>query len=403
MADIDSELADARAALDGGDAARALAGLRAVLDYPGRLDGALAWVSAMELLCAAGAALYGGELAEKAQAAVDGSDGAALYELGVALGERGLYATAATVLARANRLAPGSEALVAELASSLEHAGLHAAACDKLREASELLKGSFVLRYLLGWNGALARDLDETRRQLPTLADGADEDERAMAARLAGMLARADAVGWVSALDGRDARGWHFVINGGVVLALPGDGGRFDGGDGAARARDTLERLRVVVGAWSVTVPRVFLLPDPASAALGEAAATLLGAPTAPWPPGGSDEPGLVAAYDLATLPRAILPTLQPHRTGQILWQHAACAVENQPIASDVVGFLYERNTPPAVDGLAAAIAAAEAPALADRDDLTGFARACASVSAPEHAAGAFRSTGLRRRQWAVR
>ena len=143
------------------------------------------------------------------------------------------------------------------------------------------------------------------------------------------------------------------------------------------------------------------------------------------WDSETTDDPGVIVAYDLDGAGPDLLMQLQPHRPGQVLWEHASRWVVDRPVAADLVTYVYQYNVAPwaersVVDGktgetvrtnadespaevIGARIAAHEVPAteLADRDTLAAFAKACATVQrAGEPAAGALREQGLRPRQW---
>ncbi len=111
----------------------------------------------------------------------------------------------------------GDPELLAELCAALEASQLNAEAVRWLEQSPAARQGSFLLRYLLAWNAAMSGDLARAQNELPTLAP-ADADERAMQHRISGFIARADTIATASPLDGRDLRGWHFAINGSVLL-----------------------------------------------------------------------------------------------------------------------------------------------------------------------------------------
>jgi hypothetical protein len=288
---------------------------------------------------------------------------------------------------------------------------------------------SFVLRYLLGWNATMMGDLGRVRAQMPALAHPNDANERAMVHRLAGVLTRADVVAHTTKLDRRDLRGWHFVLNGSVLLHLSPYG--FDDGmngryaytqDSESMCHEALVRLRHAFISLDVSPTLVLTLGDPDSLALGTAAARFLGVPTRPLAE-AHESPGLVVAYDLAHATEEARADLQNHRPGQILWTHASEWTEDLPIAGDIVTYLYQTNVSPwgerlsvdpktqasrtltrddaPPDYLADRLLAAkiEPDALADLDALDRIARAIETLSG-DHAAGLFRSYGPRRRQW---
>lgn len=417
----------ARAALAGGDARGAFSALRSALEHPAAFD-----LEALRVFVEVAFQVAGPDLAGKVQAVVDAPDDVrALYALGYDLIEHGLDRAAAVPLERAHALAPTDAPVLSELVAALERAGLHALACARLTGAPPgVLDGSFLLRYLLAWNTAMTGDLAALRAQVPTLAPASD-DERFMAARLEGLLARADAARAAGALDARDLRGWHFVINGGLLLHVSPHGldepmrGRYAFvQDQEALCREGIERARAAIDAGGLAVERVLVLPERSSQVLGLAAARVLGLPAVSWDE-GHDASGLVVAYDLEALDDDLYRAVRPHRPGQVLWSHASRWTGDQPIAPDLITYLYQFNTPPwgeqlKVDPSGAGVRKAEpdaapaealaerivaaplaADALHDLDALRAFVAACAGVGEDEHKGGAWRVSGLRRKQWA--
>jgi hypothetical protein len=106
-------------------------------------------------------------------------------------------------------------------------------------------------------------------------------------------------------------------------------------------------RVRAVLDALQIRIPRIWLLPDRNSQILAHATSRVLGQPLKPWPVGGSQASGLIVAYDLNQLDGDTLVSVRYHRPGQILWSHATCWTENQPVSADMTTFLYEMNNEP--------------------------------------------------------
>jgi hypothetical protein len=114
--------------------------------------------------------------------------------------------------------------------------------------------------------------------------------------------------------------------------------------------------------------------------------------------------------------------SLQEHRPGQVLWSHAASWTDEPPFASDIMTYLYQFNVTPweprlcldpvsgrsgqtqpregSIQELADSIADAafDPECLTDRPDFLRLAAAARTLTG-EHAAGAFRTAGRRRRQ----
>ncbi|HET6582906.1 MAG TPA: hypothetical protein VFG69_05660 [Nannocystaceae bacterium] len=422
-------LAEIDAALAAGDHRAAFAAMRWSLHYP---QGLAHWRALLGRFSRTCEGIAGGELADKVRVVANeraADHVQALYDLGYELIEHDLPEIAATFLARACEVAPGHPGLLSELCAALERANLNAEAVQWLESSASALAESFVLRYLLAWNALMTGDLGRARAQVATLTRPADENERAMVHRMRGVLARAEAVATSTPLDPRDLRGWHFVLNGGLLLHVSPHG--FDEGmngryafrqDPEAMCHEALVRLRHVTIGLDLQLTSVLTLRDPDSAALGAATAKFLGLPARPF---GEvlDAPGLVVVYDLANLRDEDVADLQSHRPGQVLWTHASEWTRDQPLAGDIVTYLYQVNASPwgerlafdpqhggarrmprdpaPTEVLADRVLAAQPDdgGLADLDDLDRLARAVERLSG-DHAAGAFRSYGPRRRQW---
>jgi len=258
-----------------------------------------------------------------------------------------------------------------------------------------------------------------------------------MAKRIEGMLARADAVRGVSSLDTRDLRGWHFVLNGAILLHISPFG--FDEGmhgryaytqDSAELCLEGIRRLSVALEAMDLHPPRVFVVTERESSILGRAMAKVLKLPTAAWHHdadgnGAPEEAGLIVVYDLSTLQRPTLVSLSNHRPGQILFAHASCWTEDPPFAADLTTYLYQTNVSPwgkrmrvaaqtksvtydeprnePAEELASEIVSARLQGDAlQPDDLDALRRLGHSASLlREEGPGATQAGGIRRTQWA--
>lgn len=439
---VDTPYSDVRrealTALSAGEAQRAFALFRWTLEYPATLGSIDAWQDALRIFAQICASMEGDELVPPARrAARDPEDPDALFALGNQLVEYSLHGIAATVLSRAHALAPEREPILTELVGALSGSHHHQDACRVLLEAGTIVDESFLCRYLLAYSALMTGDVEEPRRLLPGLDEMARADPGpnhsflCMADQIRQMLARAAALEGVSPLSEQDLRGWHFVVSGGLLLHLSpygfheGMNGRYAyTHDSEARCLMGLRRLAAVLAAWKAAPPHVYVLPHRESAALAHAAARVLGLPTALWPDGGSEAPGIIVVYDLDALPGDLLQTLYPQHPGQVLFCHAACWTAEPPFVADITTYLYQTNKtpwesglnpyaddddgndPPAtrddsrVEDLAAKIvsAALEDGALADLPALVEVATAMAKVTG-DAVAGAFRGAGNRRRQ----
>jgi hypothetical protein len=414
--DVRKEALDA---LSAGEPQRAFALFRWALEYPGTLLSDDAWRDALSVFAQISAEIADDEFAEHVRRAANRpNDTINLYELGNQLIEQSLHGIAATILTRAHQLLPGREQILTELVCALEGSHHNHEACRVLREAGSIVDESFLCRYLLAYNALMTGDIEEPRRLLPALSEMARKDSGPnnsflfMAGQIGQMLDRAAVLADVSPLDGQDLRGWHFIINGGLLLHLSPYG--FDEGmngryaythDSDDRCLAAIRRLDAALKAWKIAPPRVFVVPDRESTILAHAVARVLDLPAEPWPEGGSESPGLLVVYDLDTLDGDLLQTLYPHRPGQILFCHAACWTAEPPFVADVTTYLYQINKAAwqaegRVEELAEKIVTAKLTpeALSDLPALIEIAEATAKVKG-EAEAGALRREGNRRRQ----
>ncbi|APR80905.1 Hypothetical protein A7982_06252 [Minicystis rosea] len=422
--------ARAREKLAQGHVQEAFREIRPVLAYPAAPEGAVLH-DALDVLREVGEELVGDHFRDLLAWARDHkNDAEALYDAGYALYEQKLHDLAAGLLARANRVAPGSTTIVTELAANLEALMLHRHAAEVLR-ASGLVETDAMCRYLYGFNALMAGEVDAARPVAEAMRKVDDHSMTYMGSALAGMIARADAVRSVTKLDARDLAGWHLAINGSVLLHLSPHGfeepmrGRYAlVNDSYARIREGIERLRVALGAAGIEAPRVFALPDRSSRIVGMAAAQILGVPCDVWARGGDREPGIVVAYDLDLVGNAdVLEQLRDHRPGQVLFAHASCWTDPFPYAPDVTTYLYQVNTAPwdggqmtvdretkkitksepdlaPIEEIAARIVAAPSndESVSTRAELAALVSAARAVTG-DAAAGLFRASGPRIRQ----
>lgn len=280
----------------------------------------------------------------------------ALYDLGYALNDEQQFPVAATVLARADQLAPGEPVIISEFVSALEHCGLSATAVEVLERYSELTREDFLLCYLLAFNLIMSGTVDGAREQfevLPSLSDGSDEHV-VMETRIRQFLTRFDQVAAVTALDETDLRGWQFVTTGAVLTHLSPYGfpepmnGRYafmqDSYDYLRQGLTDLQRRTTITG---FNVERVTGLNDRSSQILALAAARYFDVPPVPW----SDDvcrPGtLVVAYDMSAIEDLSPFEKLRFHNGELLYSHAMNWVDACPLAPDVVTLLYQHITAP--------------------------------------------------------
>ena len=212
-----------------GDAHGAFGAVRCLLEYP-ETDDELLWEAAQPVFARVCGAIAGGGLQTKIKAAASrgilrrrSAEGRArrLYDLGEELVEHQLHGIAATYLARANALVPGTEKVLTS--TSLPSRGPGATRPRQMPDAApeSVIADSTLCRYLLSFNRLASGQVDGAREAFATLDHGGDKTLAIMLGNIDGMLNRHEAfssLGRESGLSDRDLRGWHFVMNGGLLL-----------------------------------------------------------------------------------------------------------------------------------------------------------------------------------------
>lgn len=299
------------------------------------------------------------ELAASAEAVLQAPDDPhLLYTYGYGCVERGVAFLAVPALSLALARAPEAAAVRMELVSALEAESRNAEAVSVLSHEATLQR--WIGRYLLVFNCLMAGDLDGARQWFTRLGKPEEPAHDAMATRLTRMLARAQAVTGTDRLDAghrmdadplaplgsQDLRGWHFVLNGGVLTTLSpygfheGMSGRYAFyNESLAGCRYGLDRLAVALDAGRRVPGAVALLPDRSSRILGLAAAQRLELPTREWTPDQQDV--LVIAFTLSGLDPALLGGLRT-AGGQLLVEHATCWTDPPPVVPDVTTLLHQ-------------------------------------------------------------
>ncbi len=355
----------ARAELVSGDAQTAFATLRGLLSYPASL---LTEPAQKALLQDAVAALADASLpiagevfgATIAAAAREIDDPEALYDAAYALYEESQYAVAATLLARANQLRPGSAKIVTELASNLEALMLYRVAAMVI-EASGLIGHDGFVSYLAIFYDVMCGNHARARERLPLL-DDASEQVAQMRERVRAMIERAEAlVDAEIALDDRALTAWHAAINGSVLLHESPHGyddpmhGRYAFvADSPSRMREGLDRLRAVLDAASIRPARIIAAPDRASRILAMAAAEVFALPLESWDidTHGLVENALVVVWDMRAVgDEQFLTAMHAHAPGRVLFAHASCWTAPFAYAADVTTLLHQVVTHPYLGG----------------------------------------------------
>jgi len=336
-----------------GDDGAAFDQLRAALGWPsGKAIAAADLPRWLELVAELAVRRGAAPLAELAGAAVRDPDSPdRLYDLGYALIDAGAPSIAAAVLWRCLALVGDSEEVVCELVSALESALAYPDAVAVLEDRAELRARSFLSRYLYAFNAAMSGRLELTRAVLPELEPDSEETT-GLRDTIRGICERADRVAGICPLDGRDLRGWHYVLTGGLVLHQSPYGfdepmhGRYAWlADSLPRLATGIERLGRLVA--PLALPCIYAPPGRDHEIVALAASQVLGLPVAPWPAVGVPAPGLVVMYDLAQLPSADVARLVQRRPEQIVFAHASPWTSDSPLAPDVTTLLYQTLVPP--------------------------------------------------------
>ena len=351
-------LAEARARLEEGDPAESFATMRRLLRFSAGTPTRDEFVERFSLFARLARAITGDAFGARIEAAAARPDDAqTLFNAAYAAYEEGLHDVAATMLLRADALAPGQVAIVAELSSNLERCMAYGFAARAI-ERSGLAARSPLCAALLGFHLLMTGDRDGARAHLPPRREGFDAATASARASLAAMIARADAIHEALPLDGDALTGLHGAINASVLLhesplgADAGMNGRYAyATDSAGLMHEGLERLSALLAVEGIEVARVVAAPDRASRVLALAAGAMLSLPVAVWTPGERPE-GLFVCWDLDKVgDAAFLGALRHHAPGQVLFAHASRWVDPFPYAPDVTTLLHQSCQHPYTGG----------------------------------------------------
>ncbi|MDC0723091.1 hypothetical protein [Nannocystis bainbridge] len=366
-----------REQLAAGDASGAWRALTQVFGYPagGSLDEE-GFAAALTLTVSITHELAGEEgVAKMVPAALTPDDPRALFLAGWWLAEERQFAIAASVLERANQLAPGQAEIAGELANALEHL-LHYGPAALVLEASGRADDDPLLAYLSGFYWLMCGDLERPRARLQLLADVTETNLVFMREALAGMLARAEALTAAGVgLEGDALTAWHAVLNGSLLLHESPHGypdpmhGRFAFlNDSATLQRLGLARLERLLDAVGQRPERILAAPDRASQILAHAAALVLERPLEPWT-ADAGRPGLVVAWSLDHVGDvAFLRGMRDHAPGRPLFVHVTDWIEPFAYAPDVATLLAQTVLHPFTGGALTYDAATQQPGRAEPD-----------------------------------
>lgn len=346
-------------ALEAGDFDAAFRGFRGAIARNYRLlDGSESqFIDAFDIFAQISNHFANDEFVGKVRAVVaQPSDVQSLYDLGYMLYEEGLPDIGATVLARADEVAPGTPAIISELVTSLEATNQCSAAVDVLQKYPQLTSSQFFPAYQLAFNSVMSGQLDTAQSAFETASKLATTDDDVfMHKRIQGFLDRATTLGSVTPLDMNDLRGWHYVTTGGLLTHVSPFGypepmrGRYAMlQDSISTIRHGILDLHRIIQRKQLNIDRVVALNDRDSQIVGSAVAKALELPLQPWSSTAQASNTVVVAYDLSAIddltPYERLRTREP---GELLFSHALCWVRSCPISPDVVTLLHQFNTAP--------------------------------------------------------
>jgi hypothetical protein len=344
------ERAAIRTLIDAGKEDAALAYLRTRMRWPDgkQLSDLGSWLALLAELAERRGLVPLVGVAQQAVRDPDSPD--TLYALGYALIEFGAPSVAASVLWHCLALVGDSEEVVCELVSALESALAYGDAYAILEQHAALRGRSFLCEYLYAFNAAMTGKLAVTRAAFAALRPETEETE-SMRETIAAILDRADRVVAITSLDGRDLRGWQYVLTGTLLTHRSPYG--FDEGmngryawlrDSHARVLTGIDLLAPLVRATAA--PCVYAAPSRDDEILAHAVAARLQLPLMPWPVIGTPAPGVIVVYDLASLPPGELGRVRDRRPDQILYSHATSWTNDAVVAPDVTTLLYESLVP---------------------------------------------------------
>ena len=297
-------------------------------------------------------------------AALDHNASQSLYSLGLCLMQQMQFSSACSTLLIAHEMNPDNGDVFVKLLEALAGAEQHEEVVRVVEATPNMLqnpKAQFILSFkafsaIMAGNLEVARETTARMQELADRTDALDFNIASMERK----LSRADSLKGISPLDNRDLRGWHYVLNGGLLLHMSPYGldamnGRYCWvHDSAARCHEGIQKLKAALGAEEIVPARVFTLPDQKSSILAHALATALGCETTPWPEGGTSHQGIIVAYDLNLVEEGLLGYLFSRYPGQYLWAHAVCWTDPVPWmpVPDFVTFLYQTLVSPWAEGL---------------------------------------------------
>lgn len=360
MADVSlsERITQAHAQLEAGDASQAFQTLRPALEYPlAALSERESFVTAMRGLSPIARAIGGAQLGDILdRVAKEPDHPQTLYDAGYALIEHSLHQLAATVLLRANTLAPGQAAILGELSAALEGALAYSHA-RQLIDASGCVGQDGLLTYLAGFHALMSGDGSRARSLIESLRPATDPELGYMVEQLHSMTRRAEVLASANIeLGTHGLSAWHAALNGSVLLSESPHGydepmrGRY------AFVQDSPQLMRLGIARLQQVLTevgspeRVVAAPDRASRILAHAVASCLSLPLVPF--SKDVAPGLVVAWNMdAVGDEAFLKAYREHRPGDILFSHVSQWVDPFPYSPDITTILIQSVTHPYTGG----------------------------------------------------
>lgn len=346
----------AKEAIKESDAIQAFSHIRPFLDYPARIENNDLWYDIFTLFKNIVSPVLGESVELSIEAIIEDPDSVeGLYDLAYSLYEEGLNGVAATLLRRALDLDPSNTRVMTELSANLEVLMYHDDAYKMLVESRVYFGDDTLCLYLLGYNAIMTGKIEEAESVLPILESDPDDKIHHMYRMLTGMVNRALALRSTRALDEKDLRGWHLVINGAILLHLSPFGfedamyGRYAFiSDNYSLIKDGILRIGKILERTDIVVDKIIALSDRGSRAIAIATSKLLNIPMMDWNDSDENTRGLMVAYDLQDIEDPEITTrLLKHNPQQILWAHATCWTNTFPFAADITTYLYQDKVAP--------------------------------------------------------
>jgi len=351
-----ASLSEAEVALRSGDGALACKTVRSVLGYPAGAELATTdFARSLAILSSVGDDVLTRQTRQALCAAsADPTDVQALFAVGYLLNAAGLPLVAATVLARANALAPNIAELVNQLVSALGRTGLHPDAYEVLHASRGARQDNWHSRLAYSFHALLSGRVIEARQGFALLGPPIDEATRISYEQMTTYFERHGLLSSSRLLHDWNLRSWHYVLSGGLLTHHSPDSTNRGMGGRYAFRHDTNDLIyegvtnaNRVLESWSMSPPRIVYSNDRSSEVLAHVWHKHTGKPIEPFLAQDLDRPGLFVAYDLAEATPDFVQAVAVRRPRQLLVSHATCWTTQSPVTSDITTLLHETNVAP--------------------------------------------------------